>query len=584
MRRKPSASIRAVLLATLVASTPFAQRDATVERVLELGRTDNRVGEHLEYLTKRIGHRLTSSSNLRRAEEWSRARFEEFGLDARLEPWGEFEVGFERHESSGAIVAPFRKELVFGTSAWRAGTPGPVRARAVMEPEAIADLEASAGELAGVWLVRREREGRQAFARVTSLLGEMDVAGEIRDGGEPIRTGGNADITWGELPALVSVRLRSDQYEDLVERLSGEEPQELELEFDIDNRFMPGPVPLFNVVADLVGAEFPDQYVIVGGHSDSWDGAEGAQDNGTGMATTLEAARLLAASGARPRRTIRFMFWSGEEQGLLGSRGYVEQNPELMEKISAVLVHDGGSNVLSGLAGPDPLARDLRWATEPLVGYTPGMPFAIEEVEGLRAGGSSDHSPFLRAGVPGFFWEQGGAADDTSYRWIHHTQYDTLESVLPHHQEHSAVVVAVTAYNLAMLDDLLPRENLILPDQRRMGVFLDGTSIARVMPDSKASAAGWVAGDVIVAIDGNAVEGRRDITRLLQAAPSVIPIRLKRGEEEIETTLDYSDDPEEARRLELREVRERQAAERKAAAAEEESQEAAEAEPEPATP
>ena len=92
-----------------------------------------------------------------------------------------------------------------------------------------------------------------------------------------------------------------------------------------------------------------DEVVIVGGHLDSWDGATGATDNGTGVATTLEAARLLAASGARPRRTIRFVLWSGEEQGLLGSRAYVKAHKSEMSKIPAVFVHDGGPNVCSGL-------------------------------------------------------------------------------------------------------------------------------------------------------------------------------------------------------------------------------------------
>src|SRR5262249_31123525 len=125
--------------------------------------------------------------------------------------------------------------------------------------------------------------------------------------------------------------------------------QAVELEFDVDNRFVSGPVELDNVVADLRGSELPDEYVVVGGHIDSWDVATGATDNGTGCATTLEAARLLAATGANPRRTIRFMLWSGEEEGLLGSAAWVAAHPDVLPHVSCALVHDGGTDFVSGL-------------------------------------------------------------------------------------------------------------------------------------------------------------------------------------------------------------------------------------------
>src|SRR5262249_11552950 len=150
-----------------------------------------------------------------------------------------------------------------------------------------------------------------------------------------------------------------------------------------DNRFVQGPIPQYNVIADLVGTEKPDEYVIVGGHLDSWDGAQGTVDNGTGSATTLEAARLLAAVGAKPKRTIRFMLWSGEEQGLFGSENYVQKHPELLPKISVVLVHDEGTNYLSGLGVPHAMFGALQEALAPLVDLDPDYPFKLSQVEGL---------------------------------------------------------------------------------------------------------------------------------------------------------------------------------------------------------
>ena len=124
-------------------------------------------------------------------------------------------------------------------------------------------------------------------------------------------------------------------------------------EFNIDNRWIKGPIEVHNVVAELKGSEFPDEIVVVGGHLDSWNspGSQGASDNGTGSCSTLEAARLLIKSGVKPKRTIRFILFTGEEQGLLGSTDYVKQHEAELPKISACIVDDGGSNYQSGASG-----------------------------------------------------------------------------------------------------------------------------------------------------------------------------------------------------------------------------------------
>ena len=136
------------------------------------------------------------------------------------------------------------------------------------------------------------------------------------------------------------------------------------------------------MIADIPGSELPDEYVIVGGHIDSWDGATGTTDNGTGVATTLEAARILMKAGVKPRRTIRFMLWSGEEQGLLGSAAYVKAHKDLMPKISAVLVHDGGTNYLSGIGATEAMIERLRAGLRPGQGARPAIP--VRGAEGRR--------------------------------------------------------------------------------------------------------------------------------------------------------------------------------------------------------
>jgi carboxypeptidase Q len=553
------------------------------ERVIELAKRDSEVEEHLRYLSKEIGPRLTSSLALQRALEWTRAEFESYGLQARLESWGEFPVGFDRGPARGRMIAapaagadgtaaPEDAELVFGTPAWSAGTHGAVRAPAVIAPRNEEELAALEGRLAGAWVVaptysRDERPSRELRKKLDEAYAAAGIAGTVRRAfarkGELIITDGNFQIKWDKLPKNVRISLRGDQHADVVARI--ERGESVELEFDIDNRFYEGPVPQHNVIADIRGSEWPDEYVIVGGHLDSWDGAQGAVDNATGCATTLEAARLLMASGARPKRTIRFALWTGEEQGLFGSEGYVRDHADELERISAVFIHDGGTNYLSGLGITYDMEEQLRAVCAPIFDLDPAYPFRLRVSDGFNYSPDSDHAPFAGKGVPGFFWDQSGKSD---YDHMHHTQYDTFETAVAEYQQHSAMVVALAAFNTANLPGLLSRENFEPIPPRRMGVTLDGTRLASVSNDGKAAKAGWKVDDVVVSVDGAAVASREDVTQALQSGGPRKLVVLRRGTETLETVLDYSggkDELERQRRASLREAAkaERGLAERK---------------------
>ncbi|MFH1842480.1 MAG: M20/M25/M40 family metallo-hydrolase [bacterium] len=145
-------------------------------------------------------------------------------------------------------------------------------------------------------------------------------------------------------------------------------------------------VPLYNVVADIPGTEIPDEYVIIGAHYDCVPIGSGALDNGTGVAAALEAARILMESDAKPRRTIRFVLFAGEESGLLGSQGYVEAHPDLLPKISAMYNMDHGTNYISGISATAPLKHDLDTIFAPMKSLNPEMPFAVTEVDWLLQG------------------------------------------------------------------------------------------------------------------------------------------------------------------------------------------------------
>lgn len=521
---------------------PQVSDDPVVQRVVELGHTDSQVQAHLKVLTHEIGPRLTSSHNLMRAETWTRDQFAGWGLQARLEQWGTVPVGFDRGPWSGGMVSPEKIDYEFITRAWTPGHFDPKPAKATSYPKDLKEAKANKDSYAGTWVVR-PRLGDAAPSdkvqeKIDALMEDAKVAGYVvsaRDDGGLVHTGGNFRIDWTDLPDDVTVSLRNDQFVDLQKRV--ESGQNVELGFSIDNRFFNGPVPQNNVIADIPGTEKPDEYVIVGGHIDSWDGAQGAVDNGTGVATTMEAARLLMAAGAKPKRTIRFMLWGGEEQGLLGSRAYVEQHPELMSKVSVVLVHDGGTNYLSGIRVTPDMRAQVEKVFAPVQKLAPDtLPFEIGHADGLQTGGS-DHSSFIRAGVPGFFWVQDGRSD---YNHMHHTQHDTFETAIAEYQRHSAMVVAIAAYNFANLDQMLERRNSSPIERRSMGVQLDGMKLESVEKDSLADKAGLKAGDEIVELGGAPAKDRRAMWRAFRSAGDTLKVKVQRRGKTVEATIDFS--------------------------------------------
>ena len=539
-----------------IASTAFATEKAEIDRVLSAAREDNQVMDHLDILANRIGSRLTSSDGLQNACEWARERFKSFGIEnARLEQWGEFPVGFNRGPWSGRMVEPSAKPLTFATNAWTAGTRGVVKGPAVLAPENDDQLAQVKDKLAGAWVIappgpagaRGARGARGASndpnaefrKKLDAIYADARIAGIVRGArSDLLITGGNHQVSWDKLPTTPAINLVKAQYDEIVALIKEGKP--VVLEFDIRNYFKKGPIPLFNVVADIPGTEFPEEYVIVGGHIDSWDGATGTCDNGTGCSTTLEAARILMKSGIKPRRTIRFMLWSGEEQGLFGSKEYVKAHPDLMKQVSAVLVHDGGTNYLSGLSVPKAMKAEIDEALAPLVGLDPDKPFAIREVPGLRRGGGSDHDSFLAAGVPGFFWRQSGKAN---YGHIHHTQYDTFDGAIPDYQKHSSIVAALGALGIANLEHLLSRDGLIAPGgggRRTSGFRLEDLKVTEVTEGSVAEKAGIKPGDVIVKIGDKTVASREEYMETFQAATGQeISIVVRRDGQEITMKLAF---------------------------------------------
>lgn len=274
----------------------------------------------------------------------------------------------------------------------------------------------------------------------------------------------------GDYPQDVEVNVRESDHDYITARIAQGVP--VRLEFNLDNRLVAGPVPVYNVIAEIRGTEKPDEVVIISAHQDSWNGpgSQGTVDNGTGTSVTLEAARILSAAGVRPKRTIRFCLWSGEEQGLLGSRAYVRSLTDTEKsKISAVFVDDGGTNYEGGVPAADVmvdyLAAATSWTNGRFHSDTDNADLTVNirpTGDKIDTHGGSDHAAFNREGVPGFFWDEVGRA---KYEYAWHTQNDRLDQAIEEYLIQSAVNAAVTAYNLANAPDLLPRPAQEQPEQ-----------------------------------------------------------------------------------------------------------------------
>jgi len=450
----------------------------TVMRIIDEGQNRNQVMVHLTELCEGIGPRLTGSTRVLQANEWAAAKFTEFGLEnVHQHEWGTIPVGFDRGPSTGRMTRPIQREFEFTARAWSAGTVGPVSGRVIREPRTQEEFDAVAEELDGAWILRPAVGGRRRGVvggidppgEFLEALREANIAGLITSSAnELVQTGavrGWRDLTIDTLPEHVSVTIRRSDYDAINSRLFDGET--VEVEFDLDHTFVEGPIPNFNTIGDIRGSTWPDEIVIVSGHIDSWDGpgSQGTVDNGTGTSVTIEAARILAAAidgnpDARPKRTIRFILWTGEEQGLLGSRAYVnELSEEDRARISAVFVDDSGTNHQTGVTAIESMVPMLEWAFEPSNYAFPEKQLQPNVAERMPRRGASDHQPFINVGIPGYFWSKTGRAN---YRYAWHTQNDRMDQAVPEYLLFNSTVSALTAYMVANAETLMPRE---LPEE-----------------------------------------------------------------------------------------------------------------------
>ncbi|MGH9140898.1 MAG: M20/M25/M40 family metallo-hydrolase [Vicinamibacterales bacterium] len=449
MRRNGLAALLVAVSVPLVASS---RRGAEgVPLGLELARSSIRAGQSFAFASQltAMGSRVSGSLSYRRAAEWSADRFRSMGIaKVALEPFT-IERGWERLSARARVVAPVDRPLQVESLGWSPSTPdGGLEAEVValdtFSLTAIATQQALRGRI--VLLPEGEPPGDPddaagparglgaalgAAGAIAILVPDSDMDNQLSARGFGVGT------AIGLLPAGLIGRDAALALRDLLERGS------VRMSLELVNRMTPGAVSVDNVIADIPGRDRTDEWVIVGAHLDSWDFGPGAQDNATGVAMVLEAARAIAALKAAPRRSIRFVLWGGEEQGQLGSTAYARAHAAELDRIVAVLNTDAGTGRVIGWTSPGrtDLVRALRPLTQSVLDELGAAMFD----ESLRYAFQSDGAPFVLAGIPMLDLN----ADDARYEDIHHKATDTIDRVDAHNLAVGAAVVAATAEALA---------------------------------------------------------------------------------------------------------------------------------------
>jgi carboxypeptidase Q len=408
--------------------------------------------EFLTELSDDIGGRVTGTPAERKAEEWGVAKMKAIGLENVHTEKYTIWRGWTRGTAEGEILAPVRHKLHVDAMGWTGSTPagggeGDVVSVNMFDIEnEIKNVARLKGKVALVTAKGKpNKDEMNLFALFGDFLKAAGRAGAIaviggQGGGKSAGMnlthtgilGFNADFA---VPVLSMTAEDQGQLERFVER--GITPK---VRFNVQNTFTNGPVETANVVGEIRGREHPEEILVVGGHLDSWDLAEGTTDNGSGVATTLGAADTLMRSGLRPRRTIRFVLFTGEEQGLDGSFAYVNQHKAELANHLGDLVLDDGQGPVKGfkLGGRDDLVPAFQAFAKTLSNF-----HSVDVDDKVELG--TDTLPFSIAGLPGIDMGQ----DSPDYKYTHHSAADALEAQKPDVLSHNATLMALAAFWIA---------------------------------------------------------------------------------------------------------------------------------------
>jgi len=499
---------------------------AAVAKIIDEGTNRSHVMEILSWLTDVCGGRLTASPGYKKAVEWTRTTMKEWGLaNAHTENWGPWGRGWAIRRYAAQVIEPVPFPLISYPKAWSPGTSGTLRGEAVymeaktdsaletfrgklkgklvlmdeprqlkphFEPDASRLADSSLLQLANADLDRPRRRGRPNFPsdfRRLMALENKKLKFCIEEGAAALLSVSRGDdgtvfVQSASIPTdqniqrdkrahvydknspeiLPQIVLSAEHYNRILRILSKGLKVKLELNLDVEETREDS---VANVIAELPGTDLKDEVVMIGGHLDSWHTGTGATDDGTGVAVCMEAMRILKTLGLKPRRTIRIGLWAAEEQGLLGSKAYVQRHfgerkaaadsaepktilkPEA-EKFCVYFNHDNGTGKVRGIymQGYETLRPLFRsW-------FAPFRGMGASTVTPVNTGGT-DHLSFNDIGLPGFQFIQD-EIDYDSRTW--HSNMDVYDRAQEDDLKEAAAVMAAFAYNAAMRDDKFPRK------------------------------------------------------------------------------------------------------------------------------
>jgi carboxypeptidase Q len=516
------------------------------QRIRDEGLNHSHVMEFASALMDGIGPRLTGSPNVMKANEWTRDTLTKIGLEnAHLEDWGEFGLGWQQLNTWARMVTPDTAVLIVQATPWSPSTPGPVTGDVVFTNiQSEKDFDQYRGKLAGKVVllgamrdvppvekplferytekeledlaqfpvtaanaglspefqarIRARMERLHLLDKVAQFFADEKVAAVIepsRDGENGGGSGGtffdDNGATLGRTPYVAASRVKVpvavatiESYGRLYRLTQAHAP--VSVEIDVETKFTGEHEHAYDTVAEIPGTDpkLKEQVVMLGGHLDSWIAGTGATDNGAGTIVAMEAVRILKALDVKPRRTIRIALWTGEEQGLFGSKGYVKQHfgsaalstapdqlslPEFMRRAVGPLEVKPEQKLISGYFNVDNGSGKIRGvylqgngAIAPIFAQwiAPLKDLGVTTLT-MRNTGGTDHLSFDAVGIPGFQFIQ----DDLDYESrTHHSNQDVFERLQPADLKQIATVEAIFVYNAAQRDQMLPRKPLPNPE------------------------------------------------------------------------------------------------------------------------
>jgi carboxypeptidase Q len=500
----------------------------TITRIRYEGFRNSKVMDYASGLMDSIGERLTGSPNMKRANEWTRDQLAAMGLsNAHLEPWGPFGRGWANQYVNVRMTSPDIAPLLVYAKAWTPGTNGVVTGKCIrVNIEKKEDFDKYRGKLAGMivimgpdaevkpitespykrytdddlaktaeYQIPGERPAfrfadfvkRQQFVKeLNQFLADEKVLAVIDHsrgtaGGGTVFVQSGGSYKTGETTTVPQLTMASEHWSRIARLL--DKKKDVTLELNVTNTFYDDDPMQYDTIAELPGTDKKDEVVMLGAHLDSWHAGTGATDNGAGTIVMMEAMRILKALDIKPRRTIRIGLWSGEEEGLLGSQGYVEQHfgsrppmdepgmkgmPTLMRREAGPVTVKPEQAKVSGYFNVDNGSGKIRGiylqeneAVEPI--FEAWMrPFKDLDMTTItmRNTGGTDHLSFDAVGIPGFQFIQDPIEYETR---THHSNMDVYDRLQPEDLKQMAVIVASFVYNTAMRDQMLPRKPIEPP-------------------------------------------------------------------------------------------------------------------------